>query len=68
MEWIAEIAKEYGLFVALVVYVIWDSRVREQRLLNIIDALGEEIKNRLIKLDQRLFGRREGENGANPNC
>ena len=68
MEWIAEIAKEYGLFVALVVYVIWDSRVREQRLLNIIDALGEEIKTRLIKLDQRLFGRREGENGANPNC
>ncbi len=31
MEWLTEIAKEYGLFVALVCYVLLDSRQRENR-------------------------------------
>lgn len=56
MEWLSNIANDYGLFVALVAFVIWDSRQRERRLLAIIDTLGEEIKSRLIKLEQKLWG------------
>lgn len=56
MDWLSQVAQEYGLFVALVVYVIWDSRQREVRYISIIDTLGEEVKTRLIKIEQKLFG------------
>lgn len=59
MDWLSQVAQEYGLFVALVVYVIWDSRQREVRYISIIDTLGEEVKTRLIKIEQKLFGGRE---------
>lgn len=49
-----EIAKQYGLFVALVVYVIWDSRQREGKLIQIIATLSEEIRERLTKIETRL--------------
>lgn len=55
MEWLIELAEKHGLFVALVAYVIWDSRQREVRLLNIIDTLGDEVKARLMKIEQRIF-------------
>lgn len=57
MEWIAEIAKEYGLFVALVVYVIWDTRQREQRYIGIIDSLSAnytEIKSDVRDIREHL--------------
>ena len=44
MDWIMQIAKEYGLFVALVAYVIWDSRERELRYLSIIDGLSKSFE------------------------
>lgn len=43
MEILAQIAQQYGLFVALVVYVIWDSRGREHRYLGVIDNLSEKF-------------------------
>jgi ParB-like chromosome segregation protein Spo0J len=59
MEWLLEVAKEYGVTVALVAYVLWDSRGREQRYISIIDKLSdsfqemkkdlEQIKNRLLR-------------------
>lgn len=54
MEWLMEIAKEYGLFVALVVYVIWDARNRELKYLAIIKTLSEEIKGELVKIKTRI--------------
>jgi hypothetical protein len=33
------IAKEHGLFVAAVCFIIWDSRTRELRYISIIDKL-----------------------------
>lgn len=49
-----KIAEQYGLFVALSVYVIWDSRQREGRYISIIATLSEEIRERLSKIEQRL--------------
>ncbi len=43
MEWITAVAEQYGLFVALVVYVIWDSRQRETRYINTIDGLSQSL-------------------------
>lgn len=54
MELLLQVAKEYGLFVALVVYVIWDSRQRENRYIAIIATLSEEVKERLTRIESRL--------------
>lgn len=43
MEWITAVAEQYGLFVALVVYVIYDSRQRETRYINTIDGLSQSL-------------------------
>jgi hypothetical protein len=44
MEVISKIAEQYGLFVALVVYVIWDSRQREANYVSIINKLSDKLK------------------------
>lgn len=44
MEWLFEVAKNYGLFVALVCYVLWDGRNRESRYLSIIDKLSDSFQ------------------------
>lgn len=54
MELLLQVAKEYGLFVALVVYVIWDSRQRESRYIAIIATLSEEVKERLTRIESKL--------------
>lgn len=54
MDWLINIAKEYGLFVALVVYVLWDSRQRELKYLVVIQTLSEEVKDRLTKIEAVL--------------
>lgn len=54
MELLLQVAKEYGLFVALVVYVIWDSRQRESRYIAIISTLSEEVKERLARIESKL--------------
>lgn len=54
MDWIVEIGKEYGLFVALVVYVLWANQKREERYIQIIDTLSEEIKGDLAIIKNNL--------------
>lgn len=56
MDWIIEIGKEYGLFVALVVYVLWANQKREERYIAIIDTLSEEIKTDLAVIKNRIGG------------
>jgi hypothetical protein len=51
MEILLNIAKEYGLFVALVVYVLWTTRERENRYIEVIKTLSEEVKERLAKIE-----------------
>jgi hypothetical protein len=53
-----KIAKEYGPLAALVVYVIWDSRMREKRYISIIETLSEsfqEIKNDVELIKDKLW-------------
>ena len=56
MEWLAEIGKEYGLVVALVVYVLWENQKREERYIQIIDSLSEEIKGDLAIIKNKIGG------------
>lgn len=51
------ILKQYGPLGALVVYVIWDSRLREQRLIRIVETLTDDIKERLTKMESFMRGR-----------
>lgn len=50
-NFILGIAKEYGLFVALVVYVLYTNRERENRYIDVIKTLSEEVKERLTKIE-----------------
>lgn len=54
MEWLLQVSKEYGPFVALVAYVLWDSRQREHKYLAVIQTLSEEVKDRLTKIESTL--------------
>lgn len=54
MEIITQLAQEYGLFVALVVYVLWANQKREERYIAIIDTLSEEIKGDLAVIKNKL--------------
>jgi hypothetical protein len=56
VDWIVEIGKEYGLFVALVVYVLWANQKREERYIQIIDTLSEEIKGDLLVIKNKIGG------------
>jgi hypothetical protein len=58
MDWLVEIGKEYGLFVALVVYVLWANQKREERYIAIIDTLSAEIKDDLAVIKNKLGGER----------
>lgn len=51
MDFLLPIAKEYGLFAALVVYVLWTNRERENKYIQVIQTLSEEVKNRLTKIE-----------------
>ncbi|ADU30377.1 BhlA/UviB family holin-like peptide [Evansella cellulosilytica] len=60
MEWLLQIINEYGFTVALVCYVIWDSRQREGRFIerenkyiSIIESV-KEIKNDVEDIKQDL--------------
>lgn len=61
MEWLIEIGKEYGLFVALVVYVLYDSRQRENRYIERekeyigIIATVKAIKDDVVEIKDRIF-------------
>ena len=44
----------FALFLALLVYVLWDSRQRENRYIQIISTLSEDVKERLTKIEMKL--------------
>lgn len=54
MDWLFKIAKEYGLFVTLVCYVLWDSRGREARYISIIDELSQQIGKKLVIVEKDI--------------
>jgi hypothetical protein len=56
MDWLVEIGKEYGLFVALVVYVLWTNQKREEQYIAIIDTLSKEIKDDLAIIKNKMGG------------
>lgn len=47
--WFMDLLKQYGPFITLVAYVLWDGRNREQRYIGIIDKLADNISE--IKKD-----------------
>lgn len=65
MEWLISITKDYGLFVALVVYVLWDGREREkkyiereQKYISIIETI-KDIKDDVLEIKNKFFGKEE---------
>jgi hypothetical protein len=54
MDWLLQIAQEYGLFVALVIYVLYENKKREERYIVIIDTLAEEIKGDLAIIKNKI--------------
>jgi hypothetical protein len=61
VDWLVTLAKEYSLFVALVAYVLYDSRqrenryiLREQKYIKIIGSI-ESIKKDLQDIKSGLF-------------
>lgn len=54
MDFLLQIAQDYGLFVALVIYVLWENKRREERYIAIIDMLAEEIKKDLKFIKNKI--------------
>jgi hypothetical protein len=54
MDWLLNIAQEYGLFVALVIYVLYENKRREERYIQIIETLSDEIKVDLAAIMQKI--------------
>ena len=64
-ELFKEAASLYGLpfalFIALLVWVLWKNDQREGRYLTVIQTLSEDVKERLTKIETRIFDRRDEE-------
>ncbi|WNF35256.1 hypothetical protein RJD24_12350 [Bacillaceae bacterium IKA-2] len=59
MEWLSTVAEEYGLFVVAVIYIIWDSRQREDKYIKVIDKFGDsykQIESDVKKIKDKLWG------------
>lgn len=54
MDYLLAIGKQYGLFVALVAYVLWNNRERENKYIEVIKTLSEEVKERLTKIETHI--------------
>jgi hypothetical protein len=54
LDIITQLAQEYGLFVALVVYNLWANQKREERYIEIINVLSDEIKLDLAAIKNKL--------------
>lgn len=58
MEVLLAIAEQYGLFVALVIYVLWQNQKREERYINVIEKLSksfEALKKDLSEIKSHIF-------------
>lgn len=62
MDWLLQVAKDYGLFVALVAYILWyfdrliekmrkENSEREAKYQAIIQTLTDDVKERLAKIE-----------------
>jgi hypothetical protein len=60
MEWLLEVAKQYGPFAALVAWILYKNDQREGKYLTVIQTLSEEVKERLTKIEAKL-GRRKND-------
>lgn len=64
MDIILEVAKSYGLFVALVVYVLWQNQKREERYIGVIEKLSksfEQLKRDVVDIKNKIFDEKEGD-------
>lgn len=73
MEWLMDIGKQYGPFAMLVAYILWffDGLIKQMRKENaeretkyqmIIKSLTDDVKDRLVKIENTLRAkRRSGE-------
>jgi hypothetical protein len=58
MEFLLQIAQDYGLFVALVVYVLIMNQRREERYIGVIEKLSksfESIKRDISDIKNKIF-------------
>lgn len=58
MEVLFQVAQEYGLFVCLVVYVLWSNYRREERYIQIIEKLSksfDQLKRDVADIKGKLF-------------
>jgi hypothetical protein len=59
MEWLSSVAEDYGLFVALVVYVMWSNHHREKKYISVIENLSDSfqsIKKDLTEIKNKIWG------------
>ncbi|MEK3853450.1 hypothetical protein [Cytobacillus sp. FSL H8-0458] len=63
VELFKEAASLYGLpfalFIALLIWVLWKNDQREGRYLTVIQTLSEDVKERLSKIEARIFDGRD---------
>lgn len=53
-----QIVEQYGLFVALVIYVLWQNQKREERYINVIEKLSrafEALKKDISQIKDKIF-------------
>jgi hypothetical protein len=59
---ILQIVEQYGLFVALVIYVLYSNQRREERYIQIIEKLGksfEQLKRDIHDIKSKIFEKDE---------
>lgn len=64
MEILLQIAEQYGLFVALVIYVLWQNQRREERYIGVIEKLSksfEILKKDVHDIKSKLFEDKGGD-------
>jgi hypothetical protein len=65
MEMLLQIAEQYGLFVALVIYVLWQNQRREERYIGVIEKLSrsfDQLKRDVADIRDKIFDDKGGEN------
>ncbi len=65
MEILLQIAEQYGLFVALVIYVLWQNQRREERYIGVIEKLSrsfDQLKRDVADIRDKIFDDKGGEN------
>ena len=64
MDLLLQIAEQYGLFVALVIYVLWQNQRREERYIGVIEKLSrsfDQLKRDVADIKDKIFDDKDGE-------